>query len=216
MAASYATLADLHDHGLPRGVIVEPARVVDAVDATSNRLTLEAHGLVLDQAVQFRAGDGGALPGGLSASAVYYARPVSGSESLLEVSATAGGAALDITSAGTAPVLLIVALGPTIAASIEYCSRLVDKQLVQHDVPFAEPYPVEVVAITAKLAGAELCRRLGISIPSVSESDAIARADLKTFAKGVPLRDAAAPTARNRAAFYPMVSQRDDGTGVIP
>lgn len=213
---SYATRADLHAHGLPRGVLVEPARVVESADATSNRLTLEAHGLETDQAIQFRAHDGGALPSPLTATTVYYARPVSGSESLLEVAATAGGAAVDITTAGIAPFSLVVSLQPAIDAAIEYCSRYVDRHIIQHGVPLESPYPAEVVAIVAKLAAAELLRRLGMSIPVIEEGARIARGELQTFAKGVPLRDERAPSTNNLAAYYPMVSQRDDGSGMIP
>lgn len=216
---AYATRADLHAHGLPRGVLVEQARAVAAVDTSTDRLTLEAHGLELDDAVQLVAGEGGTLPAPLSASTVYYARPVSGSESLLELAATAGGPAINITSAGVAPFSLVVSLAPAITAALDYYSRYVDRHLPAHAVPLEEPYPAEVVAIVAKLAAADLLRRQGHSIPAIEEGARIARGELLTFVKGIPLRDAAATRRTNAARSFtisPTVGRWTPEDGSIP
>ncbi len=215
-APTYATRDDLLAHGLPAGVLVEPARVVSAADATTNRLTIEAHMFTADKPVQLRADPGGSLPAPLSESTVYYARPVSGSESLLELAATPGGATINLTTAGAAPFSIVETLGPKIDACLEEASRRVDMHLPAHSVPLEAPYPSVVVAIVAKLAAEDLIGRLGLSIPAISDRARIAAAMLANLARGLPLRDSRATAPSNLARFFPMVSQRDDGSGLIP
>lgn len=77
------------------------ARLVESVDAGSNRITFtEAHGLVADEQIRFFVGSGGAMPSGLAAAG--FTRVVD--THTIEVSLTAGGAAQNITSTGTAPI----------------------------------------------------------------------------------------------------------------
>jgi hypothetical protein len=67
-------------------------------DATANTLTAPGHPYVTGDVVRMY-NSGGALPAGLAANTDYYALGVSGNT--MQLAATAGGAAIDITGAGT-------------------------------------------------------------------------------------------------------------------
>lgn len=95
--------------GSSRDIVVSPYRAWDG------RIFLEAvaasdvfkpvqgilHGLRDDDRVCFFAASGGALPAGLTAGTVYYV--VNAGTGNFKVSTTSGGAAVDITTAGTYP-----------------------------------------------------------------------------------------------------------------
>lgn len=68
------------------------------VNAGTDTLTLTAHGLLNDAPIQFSSD--GTLPAGLSSNVVYFASAVTADT--LQVSASIGGAALDITDTGAA------------------------------------------------------------------------------------------------------------------
>lgn len=70
---------------------------VNAVDVTANTLTVYLHNMKVGDKVQIATT--GALPGGMAAATDYYVTVVDGYT--LTVSATLGGAAVNITSAGT-------------------------------------------------------------------------------------------------------------------
>ena len=199
---AYATADDLYKHGLPRGLLVEQSRQIVSVDAATDRLTLEAHGLAADDVVQFVVDPGATLPDPLSTSTTYYAAPVSGSESLFQVSASEGGAAVDLTDTGSGTFGIVVPLGPTITAVLEYYSRFVDRMATNHVVPFTSPYPNEVVATVAKLAARELLHRLGERSEAIELAAARAERELKVWMRGAPLRDSQATTSANRSQSW--------------
>ena len=76
-------------------------KAVINVDAGTNTITVTAHGWSAAQPVRFSV-VGGTLPGGLSASSVVYVR--SPATDTFEVSATAGGAAINITTTGSGTI----------------------------------------------------------------------------------------------------------------
>ncbi|WP_437591483.1 hypothetical protein [Sorangium sp. So ce1000] len=77
------------------------AKDVTNVDASTNTITVANHGWSAAQPVRFSV-VGGSLPSGLSASTVVYVRnPLTNT---FEVSATAGGAAIDITTTGSGTI----------------------------------------------------------------------------------------------------------------
>ncbi len=65
---------------------------------------LDCHGYALDDALRFRAEEGGSLPTGITAGTTYYAIPVD--ESRFQVSATSGGAAVTLTADGDLVVVM--------------------------------------------------------------------------------------------------------------
>lgn len=187
---AYATLASLHLYGVPRGLLVAEAREATAVAAT-DRIALGDHGLDDDDTVLVVAGPGGVVPGGLAEGTVYYARVVT--DSVIELAASAGGAAINLTSAGTAPWGVQVSLEPAVEAIAESYSRAADRQCLAHAVPFAAPYPVEVVDYVATQTALRTLLMLGKSSLQMSElADRVAR-DFKAWAQaGATSRDPAA------------------------
>jgi hypothetical protein len=65
-----------------------------SVDLTANTVKIPAHGLVADQKIAFY---GDTVPGGLTEGTVYFVRPTITTDTF-QVGATAGGAAIDLTT----------------------------------------------------------------------------------------------------------------------
>jgi len=197
----YCTRSDLYSHGLPRGILGESARPIVAVDIANNRLELGEHGFAADQALVLVTELNGALPSPLVAGVTYYAKLVADSESLFQLAATVGGAAIDLTSVGTKPFGIAPSVNAAIEAAIRYESRIVDTYAIEHKLPLSPPYPEEVVAITAKLAAREAMSRLGRQSDLIDQAAERAIVELRRFARGTSLRDAAAPEEPNVAAW---------------
>ena len=179
---SYCTDADLYDHGIPEGGLPNPGRIA-AASASTDILTLDGHGLAADDAVVLRAESGGSMPSPLVAGTTYYAIPLT--DSTLQLAATAGGAAISLTTAGSNVIL--VAPRPT-AAAIEWASAMVDDFLPAHMVPLTSPYPPSVVAVAADLAAWRLLARAGQATAPVTQKLDEAKRLLDRWAKGIPLR----------------------------
>lgn len=80
-------------------LIEKRRRNLTAVDTSADSLSLVGHGLANGDRVEF----GGTLPGGLTSSTLYYV--VGATADAFKVSSTLGGAAVDLTSAGSAYVM---------------------------------------------------------------------------------------------------------------
>ncbi|WP_434048056.1 MULTISPECIES: hypothetical protein [Sorangium] len=81
--------------------ILGACKKASSVDAGLNAFVVTAHGWSSNQPVRVTA-VGGTLPGGLSAGTVYYVR--SPTTNGFQLSATSGGAAIDITSSGSGTI----------------------------------------------------------------------------------------------------------------
>jgi len=219
MPVSYATREDVYRQGVPRGALVSRGRVVASVDITSDTLELEGHGLEAGSEVQFRAGENGALPAPLSTSAVYYALPVSGSDSLLQLETAPGAGAINLTSSGAPPVLLVVPLGPSVDALLDAYSRWVDSKLVGHHVPLASPFPSLVTHVVAVKTAAQLARAVGLGSQAemlFASEEKAERDFLGSLGRGTTLRDAAATGPANRAQYAVAGSALDSARDVLP
>jgi hypothetical protein len=199
---SYATRADLFQHGLTRGLLEEERRLITSVDVANDRFSIGQHGLAADQVVELVEDEGGTLPSPLATATTYYAKPVAGSESLLQLAATAGGAAISLTDDGTGTFGLFVPINATMDAALEYVSREIDRSLIGHQVELTAPYPVEVVGICAKLAAEELLDRLGRASERITAAAERARRKLPALARGMSLRDAAATASANEPEVW--------------
>lgn len=201
MAASYATIEDVYLMGVPRGALISPARIVASVDVSSNRIEVEGHGLGVDAAIQFVADQGGVLPAPLAALTIYYAIPVAASDSMLQVAASVGGPAIDLTTAGTSPFRLHVPIGPSIEQELEAHSRWADTLLPAHQVPLEPPFPAWIVSVVAKRTAASMVRRLrrGDCQSILDEAADVTRDVLRMAKSAQPLRDAAATAPSNLA-----------------
>jgi hypothetical protein len=160
----------------------------------------------------------GALPGGLSASVVYWALPVPGSSSLLQLSLTEGGAAIDLTSGGVAPFALVFPVSANIEANLEAISRDVDAMLPAHLVPLEAPYPEAVVSYVAVFAAWQTARALdqGEVADGLQQLKDEWTTKALRWSRGVPLRDAAATGPANLAAYSVAGSAVETSKGAIP
>jgi hypothetical protein len=226
MAASLATRAQFYRHGLRPGAVAPSPRTVEAVDATTDTLTLRGHGLAVADPLEF-VNVGGALPGGLSAAVVVYAIPVEGSDALFQVAETAedaeAGTQIPITSAGSGAHRVVLAVGPLIDDALEVASDEVRQALRAHG-ELESPLPPSVVAWICRLAAAAVLRVLGLQNPAQREgaqpyfdAEAQTRLELARCAKGVPLIGATDDTpavAENGAVFHAVTEDaRGWGSG---
>lgn len=197
-AQLYCARADLYDHGIPRGSLTNPARLASnsgTADPASDSFALDAHGFDTGYELQFRAEGNGSLPAPLVALTTYYA--IALDDNRFQVSATAGGPAIDLTTAGGR--VLVIAKIPFDAA-IEWASRIIDDALPAHAVPLPSPIPPIVRMTCAELAAGKLTGRGGQTSKSLSEIVDAARKRLETWARGVPIRGADAPTTHTLLA----------------
>jgi hypothetical protein len=183
--ASYCVESDLWDFGVPRGSIPNAGRLAadPPANASTDRIELDGHGLSLNDPVSFRAEGGGSLPSPLVAGTAYFAIPYS--DAYFQVSATLGGPAIDLTTAGGG----VVVLQPLpVDAAIEFASALIDDMLPAHAVPLVYPYPPIVTMTCAELAAARLAARSGAASVSLTGIADAARKRLERWAQGIPLR----------------------------
>lgn len=89
---------DLGKIGLSAFVVRKSSGTTFTADDSTDVITANAHGLVNGDAVQV-SNSGGGLPGGLSAATTYYV--ISSTTNTFQLSATLGGAAINLSSAGT-------------------------------------------------------------------------------------------------------------------
>ena len=209
----YATRRDLYTYGLRRGVLSNEGRLVASVAASTDLLELDNHLLETDDPVLLRAVEGGTLSAPLVEGTTYYAIRVS--DSTFKLSATAGGAAINLTSDG---VSMIVTAPIDIDALLEAYSRFVD-DFMPHGVPMTEPYPVTVVRVVCELTAAKLLNMSGQASQSMKDAEISAKAQLERWLKGLPIRDASASASSNLAVRVASTSATDPSgwrSGTIP
>jgi len=199
----YATVSEFWAQTGRQHVYVRPRQRLASADAAANTLTLEGHGLADGDPVQFVADTGGVLPAPLAAGTQYYALPVTGSSSLFQVAASAGGAAVNLSTAGTGNFSVTRSVVPMIERYLEIASRTVDRKSRGHAVPQSEPYPVEVVNWTIRIAewhvAGELGKLGGQNDDPIWGRYIDALRDLADLSKGASMRDAAASPPVNLA-----------------
>jgi hypothetical protein len=194
--AGYCARGDVYAFGVPRGAIPNEGHLALSADPTANTIALGDHSFVTDDPVRFRAEMGGALPAPLVAGVTYYA--IATTDDTFQVSATVGGAAIDLTTAGSE--ILVIAPLP-IDQAIAYGARVIDQALVAHGVPLTAPYPELVVMTNAELAAGKLGHFSGGTSKSLADMIVAAQARLDAWAKGVQLRgENTAPEERTNLA----------------
>lgn len=142
---AYCTVADAIAKKR-RGTLDNPARDARA-SASGDYLECEGHGLADGAEVTLRAHTGGSLPAPLVDTSTYYARVVSTSR--FQLAATAGGAAINFTSAGSN--FTFYSPLPW-QAWIDSAAAMIDSVLPHNVTPLVEPYPAILVTYCAELA----------------------------------------------------------------
>lgn len=196
----YCTREDQYAHGLPRGALANPGRMVSDINTSTGVYTLDGHGFEgpgSRTAVTFRTEDGGTQQTGITAGTTYYAEALT--DSTFQVyAASSGGSAMAPAAAGS----LVVVVAP-MADLREYYSRWVDSFFPAHAVPFQAPYPAFIVGITAQLANYPTLAATGQRSESLKEIETAAAAQIKRFAAGLPLRsDLATPRTNTAVSSY--------------
>jgi hypothetical protein len=192
--------------GLQPGALANPARQAGPVNIAANTISLDQHGFAIDAPTTLRVIAGGTLPAPLLADTVYYVTPVT--ESVFTLSATEGGATIDLTSTGAR---FMVTREIPFAAAIHRASRVIDQNLPAHAVPKDGDPIHELVRVTcAELAVAYLVPAAGNGNKSLASVLDTAVARLKVWARGVPLRGPNAPAHTNTAivATAPYADRR--------
>lgn len=215
---AYATERDLYTYGLRRGVLANPGRLVESSRESTDVLTLDGHLFETGDAVTLRAVEGGVLSGPLSADALYYVIRLT--DATFKLSATSGGAAINLTSNGET---MVVRAAPPVAAYLEMFSRWVDQFIPAHLVPL-EPnaggtYPMPIVKVVCELAAAKLLSWAGQSSTSLTESEVAAKAQLERWASGLPVRAVASTQAAGKAVTSTVATAGDPrgwGSRVLP
>lgn len=192
--AEYCTASDLYSFGVPRGGIPNPARLVSLVSTSTEVMTLDGHGFDTDDPILFRAEAGGSMPSPLVAGTTYYAIVVS--DSTFSVALTAGGSAVNLTTAGS-HVLVYTPL--PITDCIQWASDVIDEHLVGNSTPLTVPYPKIVVAACADLAASRLLQLTGGATVDLAAKLASTQDLLKSWRKGIALHKSAGQKSGNLA-----------------
>jgi hypothetical protein len=187
------TVADLYQR-VQGGTMPKPARLIAAVDAGTDVLTLDEHGYAADEVLVFRAEAGGSLPSPLVAGTTYYAIPLT--DATFRVSATVAGTAINLTTAGSNVLAIQNRPYP---AHIQRSSARIISRLIAHKVPLDEPYPVEVVDAAAYLAIESLYAHTGQVPGTLQPLIDAAKADLERWLKTATIRGAIVPASANLA-----------------
>jgi hypothetical protein len=190
----YCTESDLYEHGLPRGSVSNPARLIASGSIAANALELDGHGFAEGDAVQFRAEAEGSLPSPLVAGVIYYASPVGAFSFSVKATPTGGVINLATTGAG---VLVFTEL--PIAAAIEWATRTIDEMLPAHVVPLEAPIPAMVRITAGELAAGKLAAYGGSADKALTSILDAAQVRLARWAKSIPLRGDNVPVAATLA-----------------
>lgn len=144
----YATRDDVFILALSARAFVTSGMLVEHVDLGTGVLRIPGHGLNAADKVTVDAPSGGSLATGLEANKVYGVDPVAFDLFRLTDDGT------PITSFAEAGKGLHVVVDQMrrLDAHLEAASARIDEHLTAHGAPLAEPYPVQVVEICARLA----------------------------------------------------------------
>jgi hypothetical protein len=171
---------------LPSGGLPNAAREATA-DATANDFEIDQHGLIDDQPVRFTVSTGGSVPTGVAVSTTYYA--IVSTTSRFQVAATAGGAAINLTTAGeNFQVWTELPWDAWMDEGAADVDGIIAAACGEHTVPVIAPYPRILVLANAELAAARgIIATAGAEIDLGLKLDAISKR-LTPWAKSLPFR----------------------------
>lgn len=200
------TVEDVFRYAVPRGALTFPAREVSSVDTSTGILEIVGHGLELDDPVEVRAFAGGTLPAELSPTEVFYARPVTDSDSLLQLAASPGGPAITYASEGESWGVVASVRG-TVRAQIRAVTQWIFRRIPAHSTPL-EPdgngrYPETVRQMAAILAAEATLTVLCLRNDLIAAAADRMREEARLLLSGLPMRDTkvtATPTNLARGA----------------
>jgi hypothetical protein len=192
-ASRYCEPADIYA-AMPPGSFPNPGRLLSDVETSTEIMSLDGHGFSADDALTFRAEEGGSLPAPIVEGTTYYAIPLTGAT--FSVAATAGGSAINLTTAGSS---IVVVRGLPFDAAIEEASAQIDEMLPAHVVPLTAPYPVSVKNVCARLAARALLAFTGGQSQALDDKLQLDIKLMDRWLKAVPIRGAIMPPSANLA-----------------
>ena len=192
---------------LPPGTVVSPAGMLASCLASTDVLTYDGHGLETDDEVTVRAASAGTLSAPLVAGTIYYAIRLT--NAAFKLAASAGGAALNITSDG---VEMVVTREPKFDDVIEFVSRWADTFLPAHVVPLTAPIHPLVRGVVADVSAKRILNANGQDSAAVTAAELAGKAILERHAAGMPLRGGA-QVPSNLAITATSVSSGGDPRG---
>jgi len=149
---AYAEVQDVFDLGLPAQAFATRPRPFEAVDISTGRIRLTAHGLTGDDLVELVAVSGGSLPGGASALTQYH--PVVIGADLFSLQG--------ITSFSSPGAGWAIAVDPKrrLQKHLDDTAAVIDEHLTAHDPPIQRDpetgkYPTVLIGINARMAARE-------------------------------------------------------------
>jgi hypothetical protein len=188
----YCTPEDVYKLAAASDSLVRRAMLVASVDTVGHDLEVGGHGCSTDDPLEFRLEPGGALPSPFTAGTIYYAKPVTDSDDLLQVAAAPGGPAIVITTAGTPPFSIVPSVRPIIHGAIQSVSRWIEDRIPAHAVPLSVDtngnYPPAIRQMCAVLSAEQTLAILGqYSTLLAAQADQM-RANAKMMLDGLPSR----------------------------
>lgn len=202
---SIATIQDLYRLA-PAGALVSRAVPIASVDVANNTLEVEGHGLDDGTAVMI-ATSLGTLPEPLSSAVVYYAKTVAFggggvSPSHFQLSATDGGAAINLLTSGDGDLRLVTSDHTMFAAVLEAKTRWFYATL-KSELPAegSGPFPSWAVDAVATMALASIVRRRGMGNVGglITDADEVRNDVIRMGSSGARLRDEASAGGSNYA-----------------
>ncbi len=209
MAADlYCSRGDVNER--IQGGITFEGRLVSAVNATTDTITLDGHGFEDDTPVYVRPAEGESLPAPLVETATYYVKRVTNAK--FQLAATASGAAINLTTAGGST---FVSREPPYDNVIEFVSRWADAFLPADAVPLEAPIHPLVRGVVADISAKRLQNYDGKSSAIVDAAELAGKAILERFSKGLPLREAdgITTTSTNKAIVTTITDDEPDQRG---
>jgi hypothetical protein len=198
---AYCTKQDALDW-LGGGAIRSEARLLAAVDVGSNTLTLDSHALATGRPLRFRVEDGGSIMDPLAVAVEYYSIELT--DSTFQVSATPGGPAIDITTAGDR--VSVIRVVPWQEYILDESAKI-DEDFIGNapvgdgDVPRIIKHYASGMVIERALvfSGAGVDEALEKRLQRIHD-------DYERYRAGKPLRAPEKPPATNTAASGPRLS----------
>lgn len=196
MAKWRPTRAQFFALGLPAESCTAPARVIANVYPNDDTFELAGHGLSEGDLIRWTVtGDTpaapAALPAGLSGALLYQAVPLGGD--LFQVRPQAGGAIVNITTAGSGAIAIVPDYLPKLDIILDAMARWCDDHAIPYSPPFDEDDPpTSLVKCSCELGAVKFAMVVRASSPTYSIEDLQKAADaaqvfLDKLREGKPL-----------------------------
>jgi hypothetical protein len=215
---AYATKQDLFKYALARGSLASMGRLADAVTASTDIFELDEHGYVTDDLITVRAAEGGTLPAPLVEGTTYYVIRLT--DATFKVSATAAGAAINLTTDGQSVVVVgNLPFDDILAADTAWINQCIPEapEAAEDFQTTTGSYPLVLIDTNCQLSAARLMTMTGARSELLDEARAAARETLIEWRAGLPVRGVTGSINKAIKGRTPSGGRwGSDGGGSIP